>query len=629
MDPRSLQQRKANFNPFFGFGGSAITYMRLPPTGLTAAALNAQLPDFAARHIPLERTMSYEFDVTPLRGLLANRRFMSTGIEFGTMLLALGGLVLGVACVNYASLATARATRRAREIGVRKALGAPPRQIMAQALLEAGLLTTLALVLAVILFFLARPVVRDLLDVDLAPTFLDDVRVWPFFAALAVGVTLAAGFYPAFVLSRVQPAAAIASSHVRLGSRFFSLLLVGSQFAIASFLVLVVTIVSMQNAELARSGFGATEDPLVIVENPSRVTKVEAATLLGELERIPQVRGVTEVAGVPWEMTISTSITASPDPGAAVRNVMTRPVGEGFFAVFKVPLVAGRLLGSEHAGDLPPPPPPAPPAGQEPSQPAAPPPRAPDSNIVVDRTFAKAFGFASPEAAVGQTVYRPATPISGLKEPAAMHIVGVVEDRSFTFFDFNQMAGNGAFYTLRPNTEVAIARVARDDLTAGLAAIDAMWKALAPNVAVTRRFLDDAFNNSYEYYVRIGKLFGVLALLAFVISIAGLFAMATLVAARRRQEVGVRKALGARTRQIVVLLLSGFGKPVVIANLVAWPAAFVAARIYLKPFLNPIPLTPLPFLGSLVLMLAIACLAVGTQTWRAARLKPAAVLRDE
>jgi putative ABC transport system permease protein len=325
-------------------------------------------------------------------------------------------------------------------------------------------------------------------------------------------------------------------------------------------------------------------------------------------------------------MTMFTSVTASPDPGGAVRSVTTRPVGEGFFSVFQVPLLAGRLLGNEHAGDLPPP---APPAGQDSSQPPPPPARLPDSNIVIDRTFAKTFGFASPEAAVGQTVYRPASALGGTKEPSAMHIVGVVEDRLFTFMNFNSMMGNGAFYTLRPNTEVAVARVAKDDLTAGLAAIDAMWKALAPNVAVTRRFLDDVFNTSYEYYVRIGKLFAVLASMAFVISIAGLFAMATLVAARRRQEVGVRKALGARTSQIVALLLSGFGKPVVIANLVAWPAAFVAARIYLKPFLNPIPLTPLPFVGSLALMLAIACLAVGTQTWRAARLKPAEVLRDE
>jgi putative ABC transport system permease protein len=348
--------------------------------------------------------------------------------------------------------------------------------------------------------------------------------------------------------------------------------------------------------------------------------------------------------------------------------VIVRPVGSDFFDVFDIPLLAGRVLGGEHDEDFPPRPAAAPstpgpaagpgaangtgprdPGGQgagsqgattqasssgaappaSTAQGSTPPSRPREQNIVVDRTFAAAFGFASPEAAVGQAVYLVPNALPGQPQPPVQtnRIVGVVEDRVFSMFGPQEI--NGVYYAAQRGGDFTVARVAKTDLATGLAAIDSMWKGLAPNVALTRRFLDDIFNNQYQYYVRISRLFGALALLAFVISIAGLFAMATLVAARRRQEVGVRKTLGARTRQIVMLLLASFAKPVVVANLVAWPVAFVAARIYLKQFPDPISLTPLPFVGSLVLMLAIACLAVGTQTWRAARLKPAEVLHHE
>jgi putative ABC transport system permease protein len=116
---------------------------------------------------------------------------------------------------------------------------------------------------------------------------------------------------------------------------------------------------------------------------------------------------------------------------------------------------------------------------------------------------------------------------------------------------------------------------------------------------------------------------------AFTISVAGLFGMARLVTARRRPEIGVRKTLGASTAQVLRLLLVSFSKPVVVANLLAWPLGFVGARMYLKQFLDPVPITPLPFVGSLIVTVAIAWLAVGSQTWRAARLKPADVMRHE
>jgi putative ABC transport system permease protein len=257
--------------------GNAITYLHLPASGtLSAESLAAQLAGFAERHVPADmlRTNDYSFGVVPVSKLLSGTDdFFDTGLSFTAVLLLLGGLVLGVACVNYANLATARAARRVREIGVRKAIGASPRQIAVQNLFEAGLLVAASLLVALAGFVVLQPLVKTLLGTELDATFFSSLRVWPALGALVVGVTLAAGAYPAFALSRVRPVSALATAQARLGSPLFSTLLVGAQFAVASFLLITVTIILLQNAEMRRTALRAIPDPLLIIENPTRTTK--------------------------------------------------------------------------------------------------------------------------------------------------------------------------------------------------------------------------------------------------------------------------------------------------------------------------------------------------------------------
>ena len=142
-------------------------------------------------------------------------------------------------------------------------------------------------------------------------------------------------------------------------------------------------------------------------------------------------------------------------------------------------------------------------------------------------------------------------------------------------------------------------------------------------------FLDDVFNRVYETYAQISRVFSGLAAIAFLISVTGLFGTATLVAGRRTREIGVRKTHGASTGRIAAMLLAHFTKPVVVASVAVWPIAFIAARAYLDTFRDPIRLGALPFLLSLAGTCAIAWLAVGGQTLRAARLRPADVLKHE
>jgi putative ABC transport system permease protein len=315
---------------------------------------------------------------------------------------------------------------------------------------------------------------------------------------------------------------------------------------------------------------------------------------------------------VPWEMLGVTAVNSAPDPMSPVHRVIMRQVGLDFFTVFGIDVLAGRVF---EAADVPTG---APPAADAPK---------PEIKIVIDRAFAAELGYPTPAAAIGNAVYL--LPSSGLnvKEPAAWTIVGVVENRSFSFVSFQN--ATSALYQLNLAPQYAVARISRNNIAKALDGIDAMWRRLAPNVAINRRFLDDVFNQAYSSLLRTGKLFGLLALAALAISVAGLFGMATLVTARRRPEIGVRKTLGASNAQVLRLLLGGFSKPVILANVVAWPLGLAGARLYLNQFAKPIAVTFLPFAVSLAVTVVVACLAVGSQTWRAARLRPVDVLRNE
>ena len=597
----------------------ATTYALLPSDGsFTLAQLKAQMPEFTRRHLPADvgQFARIEHGAINVRDVFANSAndatFLGgTGVTISGMLLALGGLVLGVACVNYANLATARAARRTREIGLRKALGAQRAQVAIQSLVEAALLTVMSVVVALAIVQASMPLLRTLIAADLGPILFAGSRFWLFLAVVILAVTLAAGAYPALVLSNVRPVSALRASRAQLGSRWLSTLMIGSQFAVAAFLLIVVTIATLQNQHLVRTGLSAGSDPIVMIENPPS-TNVDSATLRAELARLPQVKGVSEIAQAPWVSLSGTLMGTSPDQGAPSKLVMTQGVGFDFFSVFDIPLLAGRAYSREH-GDQP--------RKLEPNEQAQSTSSTPRP-IVVDRGFAQYFGFPSPEAAVDQLVYQP-----GNDRSDAWQIIGVVENHPFAFFGV--MKTTATMYPLLSPLEYQVVRVSRDDVAGGVAGIDRVWKQLAPGVAISRRFIDDYFNDVYEFYLLLSRVLTGLALLAFAISLTGLFGMATLIAGRRMREVGVRKVHGASGARMVAMLLTSFSLPVLVANVVVWPLAYIAAHKYLDAFQAPIAVTPIPFALSLAITLAIAWLAVGTQTLSAARARPAEVLRYE
>jgi len=597
------------------FGMDGTTYVLLPTDGsLKADKLARDLDAFVHRHMPVDQVAfsSLVLSLIPVGDVLA---LSASGVFLGgdasatALLWMLGLLVLAVACINYGSLAAARAARRIHEVGVRKAIGASASDILVQHLIEAGLLTAAALALAFVAVRALAPVVQSNAGIDLYLALSLEPRSVVFFATLALTVTLMAGAYPALVLARVSPMFALRAVRLRMGRRLLLSLLVGLQFAAASVLLTAAIVVYQQNHELRRTGLGIAADPLLAIENRADISHVDPDTLRSELARLPRVKAVTAMSTPPFESTGGAVLARSADEEAVQKLIEPYRVSYDFADVFDLRLLAGRVFERDRDVVA---------SGRDGGQP----------DIVVNRALVEGLGFASPEAAVGELVYVPkkfATMYGMGTSALPRRIIGVVENKPLRI----SSAERANVYSLGAVLPFTIVRVPRDDVAAALNDVDALWKRLAPGIAPQRRFIDEMFEQQYATFERIADAFAAFCVFALVIATVGLFAMSQVVAARRTHEIGVRKTLGAATAQMVFMLLKSFSLPVIVASVAAWPIAFIAMRLYLDRFVSPIDLNALPFIAGFLIMLAIAWVAVGAQTLRAARTVPARALRQE
>jgi putative ABC transport system permease protein len=346
--------------------------------------------------------------------------------------------------VNYASLATARAAARAHEVGVRKAIGAKPADVLAQHLVESSVLTSAALVVAVLFVRALSPVVRAAWGIDLSLALSGELQFVAFILAVAIAVTLLAGAYPAFVLSRVQPIFALRTFRQGARRRMLLSVLVGIQFAAASFLSIAVAVIYLQNAELRRSGLGIAGDPLLVIEHRRELTGLSPATLRDELMRVPGVIAATAATEKPLSNSDAVPLARSADEGAPERMVPVYWVSQDFASVFDLELLAGRFPEPERAGD-----------GE---------PRI-ARDIVIDRSLAEFFGFARPADAVDAVVYVPKSFVTsfGLGTTAQpRRVIGVVEDKPLAIYGG---VHRGAVYRSGAEFPFTIVRIARDDVT--------------------------------------------------------------------------------------------------------------------------------------------------------------------
>jgi putative ABC transport system permease protein len=608
-------------------GVSALTYMLVPEENQAAVEekLDAQLATMAERCIPqVQRNMLdlIWFDRMSLPDLqtkvLDNRIFQNQSnlLTVRGVLFGLGFVILLVSCINYANLATAQAAGYAKEVGLRKVVGAGRNSVMLQYWLEALILTLIGGTLAIILLALVAPVLQAQAGIDLMAGIRRNPLFLPVLFGLVLIVSVMASLYLVAFLSRVRPVEALCSGRIKSGNRILTQFLVGTQFAAASALLILVIVVGQQNSYMRSIVLNPEKDPVAVLVDGASTT-IGTDQVREALLRDPSIKAVSGINYVPWGGYVNyMEVTRSRAEDAVKETSTLTRVDYNFLETFQATLLAGRDFDPqiESWGE---------PAFDEENvdQSHA------DISVMIDWTYAQALGFETPDAAIGQNLYLAPQLRESFGNDPTYTIIGVVEtvplvygigDVRSNFYELANYSGN-----------LPAIRIDKDNVRAGIAAIERVVKARNPDAAVVIRFTDSEFERNFRTYDGISAGFTGLSLIALTISAMGLFAMAVFTAIQRRQEIGIRKTLGASTWEVTSLLIRDFSRPVLIANIIAWPLAWYASSTYLKGFMQRMDLTVMPWVIGFVFTLLIAWIAVGGQAFSAARVKPAEVLKSE
>jgi putative ABC transport system permease protein len=612
---------------------NGFAYAKLRP-GANVDSVNSQMQAWEKRNVPpldiggTNIGASTDWRLTNLRDIHLGPaqdgerpgNDMRTIVTFTIIAL----LILGMAVVNFVNLATARAGQRAREVAVRKVLGAKRRQLVTQFLGESILLVAAGMLIALALVELTLPAFSAFIDADLRFDYLGrDGLLLPAVALTAL-VGLAGGLYPAFHLSRYKPAEILKankSSSEAAGTGRLRNALVVAQFAVSIGLIACTAIVYHQTIFARSTDPGYQREGLLVVAGLRRpeARKVQD-TLIREMAAIDGVTGASGTRVVPAQgPTFYTTVSL---PGRSDKVTLGwYSVQPSFFETMKIGLVAGRPLSRDQAKDS---------IALDPnlddaaSDAAAHEIVARGLNIVVNESAAKELGFRSAAEAVGKQIGIP--PFGEEFGVAPATIVGAVRDTRFR--SVREAVAPMIFYDDGVYRYIAI-RFEGVNPSAVMGRVERIWRRHVPEVPFEASFAEEKLAELYGAEEARGQTFGSFAFLAILIACLGLFGLAAFTAERRTKEIGIRKVFGATVRDIVRLLVWQFSKPVVVANLIAWPVAWWLMRDWLNQFDERIALTPGPFLLAGFLALAIAVGTIAGHAIRVARANPIHALRYE
>jgi putative ABC transport system permease protein len=535
-------------------------------------------------------------------------------------------LILGIASANFVNLATARAGQRAREVALRKVLGASRKQLIVQFLGESLLLTAIAMLIALSLAELVMPWLSVFLNADLKLAYMGAEGLLATVVGLWLAVGLAGGLYPAFFLSRFQPGAVLKANRSNAeppGTGRVRSALVVAQFAVSIGLIACTIVIYAQTQFVRTTDAGYRREGLFTVSNMDRAALVPVAeTVIREAQRIPGVQAAAGAAIFPASGTTLNSSVIIPGRTKPA-TIGWYSVSPEFFETLGLKLLAGRTLSPRYAndtirisdvimdeGD----------ALKNRQRELA----ARGGNIVVNRTAAKQMGFADPSLAIGKTVRVATFPDEIGTLPAT--IVGVVEDSRFR--SMREPPEPMIFYNDGLYLRLVV-RYEANDPEAVRQAVGQVWRRLAPDVPYEADYAEAELAELYRTDRARGISFAGFSVLAVVIAALGLFGLAAFTADRRTKEIGIRKVFGATVTDIVKLLAWQFSKPVILANLIAWPVAWWIMRDWLNQFDARIALTPGPFVIAGLIALGIAIGTVSSHAIRVARTNPVHALRYE
>lgn len=514
---------------------------------------------------------------------------------------AIAVLVLLIACINYMNLATARSSRRLKEVGMRKVLGAQRHQLVSQFLGESFLVTLAALLIGLVAAELTLPFFNQFIDKRLSLFTKDSGEIILILGSILFLVGIVSGSYPAFFLSHFQPAP-ILKGEIRQKTGFqLRRVLVVIQFTITIVLMIATLVVRDQLAFICNKNLGFNKDQLInVTVRDMENWRNRTETLREELLSVPQVADAAMASFFISENEIERSSVKPVTAGENDYRVIHFLKCDGhFIQTLQLELIAGRAFSYQFAADS---------AGA----------------IVLNEAGAKLFGW-TPEQAIGQ--------IMDYNGWHRGHVVGVVKD--FHFASLHKAINPLALLcwparVTRYSSRISmIVRIGPENISATLKQIENKLSGLSPAFPFEFEFVDNALQRHYEADQRIMSLFSIFSSLAVVIACLGLLGLAAFAAEQRTKEIGIRKVLGAEVSEIMTLLSKDFLKLVSFAIVITWPLAYGAMKIWLMDFAYRTDLSIGTFALSGTIALAIALATVSFQAYKAATADPVNALKYE
>jgi putative ABC transport system permease protein len=588
------------------WGGNWLdTYLELAP-GVSQAGLEKKFPAFVKKYMARnDNWKNYELFLLPLQDVHAKANdigldyvnYQKFDNSYTNIFLFIGLIVLVIACINFMNLATARSAERAREVGIRKTIGAQRLQLAVQFITETVLLSSIALCFAVVLVECCLPFVDNLSQRSLSFPIFSNMKLLAAIVGGSVLLGTVSGLYPAMYLSSFQPVRVLKGS-VQTGKNKGLLrnVLVVGQFTSAVFLI-IATVFVVKQLNYMKDRDPGFERAQVVNVPLDRVSSGKFNVLKEKLLTSPLVAGVTGSQDELGSHLDQSGVQFKGD--GPMRNLTSTRliVDPDYLNLYKIKLLKGRNFSHERSANA--------------------------KEYIINEQLAQELLKESPGAADESLLGK------NFGFDSAGRIIGIAKNFNFNSLHYKietmfmlSMVEDGGFGKMS-------VKISGHDAPAALAFIQSTWKSMIPDRPFEYEFLDDHFAEVYRADAQVSQVIGVLAGLAIVISCLGLFGLASYATERRTKEVGIRKVMGASVQSIVGLLSKDFLKLVIIANLVAWPLAWLVLRRWLQDYAYRVEIAWWVFVAAGCAAILIALVTVSFQAIKAAIMNPVKSLRTE
>lgn len=508
------------------------------------------------------------------------------------ILSAIAMAIVFSACFNYTNLSIARALRRTKEIGVRKIVGSTKGQIFKQFTVETVIVTVVSVFFSVLLFLVIKPLfITSIPRIDLIMQFETPPSIIVYFLLFAIGVGLIAGLFPALFFSKIKPLNALRNnssvrlfSHVRIRKALIVL-----QFSLSVLFLITMNVVFKQYQYTVAYDMGFKQENILNLS----LNGNDYLRLISELEKVPEINKISTSSMILGTSAMNNTLAKNPRTNDSTSTNFISANKE-FFDLHDIKLLTGGIFRPRQSGEI-------------------------LSEMVVNEEFVRIQGYSEPEDILGEVFYVGSAPVT---------VTGVIEDFNFQYLE--EPIRHLMVFESPNNFQFLNLSVEASNLPKAFDKIEAAWGTVDSETEMELKFLDEQLDESNSFLLIFVRVFGFLGFIAVSIACLGLLGMAVFSAETRVKEIGIRKAIGASIKQIIITLSKSYMKLIAISGLVGGALAYLLLEeVVLAQIYYHVNVGFIEFAGAMLILFFLATIAIGSQTWKAAKRNPSESLRSE